>query len=125
LSEDNRTVVVHIAGRAIAAHIDKAISGFREALGRQKAVDVDVSGIKMLDPRFFGLLLVVRKQLKRRGQRLRIIRPSAAIDRAFRWNGFEFLLSNEIGGKEDPGRAPTRPRIERSTPSEYRREGLI
>ena len=125
LSEDNHTVVVHIAGRAIAAHIDKAISAFREALGRQKAIDVDVSGITMLDPRFFGLLLVVRKQLKRRGQGLRLIRPSAAINRAFRWNGFEFLLSNEIGGMEDPGRTATRPRIEPSTPSEYRREGLI
>jgi N-acetylglucosaminyldiphosphoundecaprenol N-acetyl-beta-D-mannosaminyltransferase len=125
LSEDDHTVVVNIAGRAIAAHIDKAISAFREALGREKTIDVDVSGITMLDPRFFGLLLMVRKQLKRRGQGLRLIRPSAAINRAFRWNGFEFLLSNEIGGMEDPGRRATRPRIEPSTPSEYRREGLI
>jgi N-acetylglucosaminyldiphosphoundecaprenol N-acetyl-beta-D-mannosaminyltransferase len=125
LSEDDDTVVVHLSGLAIAAHIDKAISAFREALGREKAIDVDVSSIRMLDPRFIGLLLMVRKQLRRRGQPLRLIRPSPAIVRAFRWNGFEFLLSNEIGGMEDPGRIAKRPRVEQSTPSEYRREGLI
>ena len=125
LSEDDDTVVVHLSGPAIAAHIDKAIGAFQKALGREKAIDVDVSGITMLDPRFFGLLLMVRKQLKRRGQDLRFIGPSPAIVRAFRWNGFEFLLSNEIGGMEDPGRIAQRPRIEPSTPSEYRREGLI
>jgi N-acetylglucosaminyldiphosphoundecaprenol N-acetyl-beta-D-mannosaminyltransferase len=125
LSEDDDKVVVHLSGLAIAAHIDNAISAFRKALGREKAIDVDVSGIRMLDPRFFGLLLMVRKQLRRRGQDLRFIRPSAAIIRVFRWNGFEFLLSNEIGGMEDPGRAAKRPRIEPSTSSEYRREGLI
>jgi N-acetylglucosaminyldiphosphoundecaprenol N-acetyl-beta-D-mannosaminyltransferase len=116
LSEDDNTVVVHFSGLAIAAHIDKAISAFREALGREKAIAVDVSSIRMLDPRFFGLLLMVRKQLRRRGQDLRLIRPSPAIIRAFRWNGFEFLLSNEIGGMEDPGRTAKRPRIEPSTP---------
>jgi len=125
LSESENTTVVRIAGPAIAAHIDKAISTFRNALAKGKAIDVDVSGIRMLDPRFFGLFLMVRKQLKRRDQNLRLIRPSAAIIRVFRWNGFEFLLSKEIGGMEDPGRATKRPRIEPSTPSEYRREGLI
>ena|SRR5260221_10417146 len=125
LSESENTTVVRIAGPAIAAHIDKAISAFRNALAKGKAIDVDVSGIWMLDPRFFGLFLMVRKQLKRRDQNLRLIRPSAAIIRVFRWNGFEFLLSKEIGGMEDPGRATKRPRIEPSTPSEYRREGLI
>ena len=125
LSEDDDTVVVHLSGLAIAPHIDKAISAFREALGREKAIDVEVSSIRMVDPRFIGLLLMVRKQLRRRGQHLRLIRPSPAIVRALRWNGFEFLLSKEIGGMEDPGRLAKRPRVEQSTPSEYRREGLI
>jgi N-acetylglucosaminyldiphosphoundecaprenol N-acetyl-beta-D-mannosaminyltransferase len=125
LSEDDATVVVHLSGLAIAAHIDKAIRAFREALGREKAIDVDVSSIRMLDPRFIGLLLMVRKQLRHRGQHLRLIGPSPAIVRAFRWNGFEFLLSNEIGELEDPGRTAKRPRIGQSKPSEYRREGLI
>jgi hypothetical protein len=50
---------------------------------------------------------------------------SPAITRAFRWNGFEFLLSNEIGGLEDPGRTAHRPRIKPTTLPEYQREGFI
>jgi N-acetylglucosaminyldiphosphoundecaprenol N-acetyl-beta-D-mannosaminyltransferase len=123
--EYDNTTVVHLTGFAIAAHIDKAICAFRKALDRGKAIDVDLAGIRMLDPRFFGLLLMVRKQLKRRGQELRLMRPSPAIVRAFRRNGFEFLLSGEIGGMDDPDRAAERPRIEPPTPSENRREALI
>jgi N-acetylglucosaminyldiphosphoundecaprenol N-acetyl-beta-D-mannosaminyltransferase len=125
LNENDRSVVVHLSGLAIAVHIDKAIDAFREALGKEKAIDVDLSGTGMLDPRFFGLLLMVRKQLRRRGQDLRFVQVTPAIVRVFRWNGFEFLLSNEIGGMEDPGRTAQRPRIKPSTPSEYHREGLI
>ena len=46
----------------------------------------------MLDPRFFGLLLMVRKQLRRRGQDLRFIEVPSTITRVFRRNGFEFLF---------------------------------
>jgi N-acetylglucosaminyldiphosphoundecaprenol N-acetyl-beta-D-mannosaminyltransferase len=125
LREDDHSVVVQLFGLAIAVHIDEAIGAFREALGKKKAIDVDVSGASMFDPRFFGLLLMVRKQLRRRGQALRFIEVPPTISRAFRWNGFEFLLSNEIGGMEDPGRTAQRPRIKPPIPSEYHREGLI
>jgi N-acetylglucosaminyldiphosphoundecaprenol N-acetyl-beta-D-mannosaminyltransferase len=124
LREDDHSVVVHLSGLAIAVHIDEAINAFREALGKEKAIDVDVSRTSMFDPRFFGLLLMVRKQLRRRGQALRFIEVPPAISRAFRRNRFEFLLSNEIGGMEDPGRIAQRPRIKPSIASEYRREGL-
>ena len=125
LRENDRSVVVHLSGRAIAVHIQEAINGFREALGKEKPIDVDVSNTSMFDPRFFGLLLMVRKQLRRRGQNLRFINVSPAIGRAFRWNRFEFLLSSEIGGMEDPGRTALRHRIEPSARSECHPEGLI
>jgi N-acetylglucosaminyldiphosphoundecaprenol N-acetyl-beta-D-mannosaminyltransferase len=125
LREDSHSVVVHLSGFATAVHIDEAINAFREALGKEKAINVDVSKTSMLDPRFFGLLLMVRKQLRRRGQHLRFIEASSTIVRVFRQNGFEFLLSSGIGGTEDPGRIAQHPRIKRSMPSEYRREGLI
>lgn len=125
LRENDRSVVVHLSGRAIAVHIQEAINVFREALGKEKEIDVDVSNTIMFDPRFFGVLLMVRKQLRRRGQNLRFIKVSPAINRTFRWNRFEFLLSGEIGGMEDSGRTAQRPRIKPSTPSEYHREGLI
>jgi N-acetylglucosaminyldiphosphoundecaprenol N-acetyl-beta-D-mannosaminyltransferase len=125
LREDNHSVVVHLSGLATAVHIDEAINAFREALGKEKAIDVDVSKTSMLDPRFFGLLLMVRKQLQRRGQHLRFIEVSSTITRLFRWNRFEFLLSKGICGTEDPGRITQRPRIKQSMPSECHREGLI
>jgi N-acetylglucosaminyldiphosphoundecaprenol N-acetyl-beta-D-mannosaminyltransferase len=124
LREDDHSVVVQLSGLAIAAHVEEAIGVFREALGKKKAIDVDVAGASMFDPRFFGLLLMVRKQLRRRGLALRFVEVPPAIVRAFRLNGFEFLLSNEIGGMEDPGQITQRPRIKPSIPT-GRREGLI
>jgi N-acetylglucosaminyldiphosphoundecaprenol N-acetyl-beta-D-mannosaminyltransferase len=96
LREEAHAVVVRLSGLAIAVHIDEAIKAFRQALGKEKPIDVDVSRIRLLDPRFFGLLLMVRKQLRRRGQALRFIGLSPAILRAFRLNRFEFLLSDEV-----------------------------
>jgi N-acetylglucosaminyldiphosphoundecaprenol N-acetyl-beta-D-mannosaminyltransferase len=95
LREEAHAVIVRLSGLAIAVHIDEAIKAFRQALGKEKPIDVDVSRIRLLDPRFFGLLLMVRKQLRRRGQALRFIGVSPAIIRAFRLNRFEFLLSDE------------------------------
>jgi N-acetylglucosaminyldiphosphoundecaprenol N-acetyl-beta-D-mannosaminyltransferase len=119
LRENDHSVVVHLSGLATAGHIDKAISAFRDALGKEKPIAVEVSKTRTVDPRFFGLLLMVRKQLRRRGQALRFIEVPPAIIRAFRRNGFEFLLSNEIGGMEDPGRIAQRPRINPSIWSEF------
>jgi N-acetylglucosaminyldiphosphoundecaprenol N-acetyl-beta-D-mannosaminyltransferase len=119
LAEGDHSVIVHLSGPATAVHIDEAINAFREALGKEKAIDVDVSRISMFDPRFFGLLLMVRKQLRRRGQALRFIEVPPVIIRAFRRNGFDFLLSNEVGGMEDPGRIVQRPRNKPPIPSEH------
>ena len=110
LREEDRSVVVHIVGFAVTRYIDDGIKAFREALSKEKPIEVDVSGTRIIDPRFFGLLLMVRKQLRRRGQALRFVNVSPVMLRAFRWSGFEFLLSDEIGGTEDSGQAAI-PRI--------------
>jgi len=103
LRENGQSVVVQLAGRAVATHIPEATDVFREALGKQKAIDIDVSGTRTIDPRFLGLVLMVRKQLRKRGQSLSFIKVPPAISRVFRWNRFEFLLSDEIDGIEGPG----------------------
>ena len=122
--ENEQSVVVDLSGRAVAAHIQEAIGVFREALGKQKPINLDVSCTSLFDPRFVGLVLMVRKQLRRRGQNLRFIKVSPAVSRAFRWNRFEFLLSDD-GGMEDPGRTGPRTRINPSPGSEFHREKLI
>ena len=95
LREEAHAVIVHLSGLAIAVHADEAIKAFWQALGKEKPIDVDVSRIRLLDPRFFGLLLMVRKQLRKRGRALCFIGVSPAIIRVFRLNGFEYLLSDE------------------------------
>ena len=122
--DNERSVVVYLSGRAVAAHIHEAIGVFREALGKQKPIDLDVSCTTTFDPRFVGLVLMVRKKLRRRGQNLRFIKVPPAVSRAFRWNRFEFLLSDD-GAMEDPGRTVPRSRINPLPGSEYHREKLI
>jgi N-acetylglucosaminyldiphosphoundecaprenol N-acetyl-beta-D-mannosaminyltransferase len=122
--DNEQSVVVHLSGSAVRAHIQEAIGVFREALGKQKRIDLDVSGTTTFDPRFVGLLLMVRKQLRRRGQSLRFIKVPPAVGWAFRWNRFEFLLSDD-GAMEDPGRTFPRSRINPSSGSECHREKLI
>ena len=95
LRDDDFAVTVGLSGLAISRYVDDAISRFREALGRNKPIVVDVGRTRLIDPRFFGLLLMVRKQLRNRGQALRFVNLSPRVVRAFRLNGFEYLLSGD------------------------------
>jgi N-acetylglucosaminyldiphosphoundecaprenol N-acetyl-beta-D-mannosaminyltransferase len=80
----------------VAGHVDGAIEQFRDALDSGKRVIVDVSNTQYIDARFFGLFLMVRKQLASRGQALLFMGASAGLRRIFRMNRFEFLLSQEV-----------------------------
>ena len=94
--EDHSSVTIALLGAAVAAHVDDAIEQFREALDGGKQLIVDVSNTQYVDARFFGLFLIVRKQLASRGQKLRFTGASAGLRRIFRRNRFEFLLSQEV-----------------------------
>jgi N-acetylglucosaminyldiphosphoundecaprenol N-acetyl-beta-D-mannosaminyltransferase len=93
--EDDRSVVVGLSGLAISRHIDGAVDCFRTALSANKDIVVGCSNLGVVDPRFVGLLLMVRKQLVSRGQTLRFIDVPPGIRRALRLNRFDFLLCNE------------------------------
>jgi N-acetylglucosaminyldiphosphoundecaprenol N-acetyl-beta-D-mannosaminyltransferase len=95
-SEDHGSVTLALSGAAVAAHVDGAIEQFRDALDCGKRVIVDVSDTQHIDARFFGLFLMVRKQLASRGQALLFTGASAGLRRIFRMNRFEFLLSQEV-----------------------------
>lgn len=94
--EDHSSVTITVSGTAVAVHVDEAIAQFRAALDSAKPVTVDVSNTQYVDARFFGLFLIVRKQLASRGQKLRFVGASAGLRRIFRLNRFEFLLSQEV-----------------------------
>lgn len=92
--EDNRSIVISLSGPAVSRYAGSAVTGFRTALGAEKDIMVECSKMSTVDPRFFGLFLMVRKQLLIRGQTLRFLNVPVAIGRTFRLNGFDFLVSN-------------------------------
>ena len=94
--EDHSAVTISLSGTAVAAHVDGAIEQLRDALDSGKRVVVDVSNTQYIDARFFGLFLMVRKQLASRGQKLLFTGASTGLRRIFRLNRFEFLLSQEV-----------------------------
>jgi N-acetylglucosaminyldiphosphoundecaprenol N-acetyl-beta-D-mannosaminyltransferase len=96
-NEDDKVVGIKLYGPAIARHVDAAITCFRGALDAQKAIVIDMSQITMIDPRFFGLLLMLRKRSTRQGSGLDFVNASARVRRMFRLNGFEFLLNAQSG----------------------------
>ncbi|WFU18792.1 WecB/TagA/CpsF family glycosyltransferase [Bradyrhizobium sp. CB3481] len=94
-TEDHGSVTLRLRGAAVADHVEIAIEQLRDALDSGKRVILDVSQTQHIDARFFGLLLMVRKQLASRGQTLLFEGVSARLRRIFRLNRFEFLLPQE------------------------------
>jgi N-acetylglucosaminyldiphosphoundecaprenol N-acetyl-beta-D-mannosaminyltransferase len=91
-TEDGLSAIIHLSGYAVARHIDGAISSFNGALGTGKQVSVDLSRVRAIDQRFFGLFLMLRKRLLRQNSILRFTGLSPHIREVFRLNGFDFLL---------------------------------
>ena len=96
-AETGTAVTLRLAGDAIAPYAGTAISELRAALNSQKQLLIDLSATRRIDSRFFGLLLMVRKQLEGSGRRLVLTGISLRIARLFRRNGVAFLLSHEFG----------------------------
>jgi N-acetylglucosaminyldiphosphoundecaprenol N-acetyl-beta-D-mannosaminyltransferase len=96
LKEDNTSITLALSGPAITLHADKAVQHFRNALNTKKQITVDISNTSSVDSRFFGLFLMVRKQLATQGKQLRFTGISPRVRRIFRLNRFEFLLSHEV-----------------------------
>jgi N-acetylglucosaminyldiphosphoundecaprenol N-acetyl-beta-D-mannosaminyltransferase len=102
LDHDFVTVHVHnqleatlrVSGDATARQVAPAIASFRQAGNSQKLVTVDLSRTGAIDPRYFGLFLMLRKQLKGRGAHLRFVGVPPRLQRLFRLNGLGFLLSS-------------------------------
>ncbi len=71
--DGQHSVVIKLSGPATSRHTHSAIDCFRSALEAQKTIVIDVSNIRMIDPRFFGLLLMVRKGSIRQGSNLEFV----------------------------------------------------
>jgi N-acetylglucosaminyldiphosphoundecaprenol N-acetyl-beta-D-mannosaminyltransferase len=73
--------------------VTQAAACFRETLTDQKQLLIDLSAIRRIDARFFGLLLMLRKQVNSKNGSLKFIGISPRLTKLFRLNGVEFLLS--------------------------------
>ena len=92
-----QSVTVSLSGSATAPHIDRAIRTFRGAISIRKKILIDLSNIQVVDARFLGVLLMLRKILKVRGVKLILTGLSPRLENIFRLNGLAFLLSLDRG----------------------------
>jgi N-acetylglucosaminyldiphosphoundecaprenol N-acetyl-beta-D-mannosaminyltransferase len=93
--EHHGSLTVSLVGHATEPHAAGSIACFREALAENRSVVIDVSQTRSIDPRYFGLLLMLRKQLRNSGQSLTFTGASKRMYRLFHLNGFAFLLNPE------------------------------
>jgi N-acetylglucosaminyldiphosphoundecaprenol N-acetyl-beta-D-mannosaminyltransferase len=99
-SDHDNSCRITLAGMAIGSHVASAVPVFRDAITKSSELIIDVSALRVIDARFFGLLLMVRKQLIERGGRLQFVGVSRRMARAFRLNRFGFLLPSREASHE-------------------------
>lgn len=95
-SENTTSVTLALSGPATTAYAEAAVQHFRNALNTGKQITVDISDTSNIDSRFFGLFLMVRKQLAVQGKQIRFTGISPRTRRIFRLNRFEYLLVGEV-----------------------------
>ena len=92
-SQDGQSIVVSLCGVASERHVPTATTCFQEALTCRQDIIIDLSRTRLIDARFLGLLLMLRKELRTRGAKLIFTGVSRAMQRIFRFSEVEFLLS--------------------------------
>jgi N-acetylglucosaminyldiphosphoundecaprenol N-acetyl-beta-D-mannosaminyltransferase len=103
-NERNDFFQISLEGAATTDGVADATIYFIDALEARKSVVIDISNVSIIDMRFLGLLLMLRKQLVQRGLKLEFTGVTSRTRKIFRLNRFEFLLSPPCEG--DPVRLP-------------------
>lgn len=91
--ELSEVTTLRLSGSATEHHIGQAIDRFGQALASNHNVRLDLANVRHIDPRFFGLIMMIRKCLKRQGRRLDVIGVTPSVRRLFRLHNVDFLLS--------------------------------
>lgn len=87
------SLTLRLVGDATAPHAAHAEAWFRSALRDGKPLSIDLTATRIIDARFFGLLLMLRKCLKSTGLDLKFIGVSRRLRRLFHLHGVEYLLA--------------------------------
>jgi N-acetylglucosaminyldiphosphoundecaprenol N-acetyl-beta-D-mannosaminyltransferase len=91
--EDVEWVSLRLSGTATADQITYATSNFAGAVRTSKNIAINLSDICLVDARFLGLLLMLRKSVHGYGKSLKCFGAPPQLRRLFRLNAAEFLLS--------------------------------
>lgn len=92
-TEGGGSIIVALVGSATKAKLKESIIYFRSLLPEGKDVALDLSQVRQIDARYFGLLVMFRKELMKRGRRLSFLGSSERIRRTFMFHGFDYLLN--------------------------------
>jgi N-acetylglucosaminyldiphosphoundecaprenol N-acetyl-beta-D-mannosaminyltransferase len=99
-STSYNAVTVHLSGRASKDEVEAVIGHFRAALeARKNSIIVDLAGVKTIDARFLGLLLMLHKSAREQGAVLQIVGASKVIRRIFLLNTIGYMLSPDGGNR--------------------------
>jgi len=94
LRSSENCVALDISGDAITQYISRATDQFQQALAlASPSVVINLAAVRQIDQRFLGLLLMLRKCLRRRGTPLLFVGVPDWIRRLFQLNEVEFLLN--------------------------------
>ena len=90
------SVLLTLAGDATSSAIAGATAACREALVADQPVVIDVAAVRLVDARFLGLLLMLRKTLVQRGLSLHFTGLTRSFETYLRLSGLDFLLDKEV-----------------------------
>jgi len=82
-----------LSGAATARNVEKAAAIFRHLVSTNQKIRINLSNTCIIDARFLGLLLMLRKQAKKRSAEVEFTDVPSRLQRMFRCNGVGFLLS--------------------------------
>jgi N-acetylglucosaminyldiphosphoundecaprenol N-acetyl-beta-D-mannosaminyltransferase len=91
-NEEEQRVIITLSGDLTEAHVADVIWCFRRALRSDKQILIDMSNARHVDSRFFGLFLMVYKQVLGHHRTLKFAGVTSCVRRMFSLNGFDFLL---------------------------------
>jgi N-acetylglucosaminyldiphosphoundecaprenol N-acetyl-beta-D-mannosaminyltransferase len=94
VTQDDAAMTLRLLGDATVGYAVHAIPYFRQAAAAKREVVIDLSSARRIDARFFGLFLMLRKQLNSKNASLSFIGISPRLARLFWLNGVDFLLSS-------------------------------
>jgi N-acetylglucosaminyldiphosphoundecaprenol N-acetyl-beta-D-mannosaminyltransferase len=92
MTVDGPSITISLSGVASESQVAKATACFERALNHKRDIIIDLSHTRLIDARFFGLLLMLRKELKSRGLKLMFNGVSRRIKKIFRLSELQFLL---------------------------------